>query len=170
MTGSALEVEVVAQERYWYPEDGGAVWVAGYQLVDPATGLYLARDAPELGARGLRIAGLAGAARHHAAALQSELLAPGRPLVLRRDPGNRHDASAIAVHDTGGQQAGWVPRDVAADLAAEIDAGRSWSALALRERRASPRDPRSGVTMLLARAPAIALHVVSARPPRSARG
>jgi hypothetical protein len=33
----------------------------------------------------------------------------------------------------------------------------TWSAVALRERRASPRDPRTGLTMLLARAPAIEL-------------
>jgi len=32
-----------------------------------------------------------------------------------------------------------------------------WSALALRESRPSPRDPRMGVTMLLARAPRIEL-------------
>jgi HIRAN domain len=150
-------VDVVLDERYWYPHDGGIVWLAGYQLVDPGSGRYLARDAPELGE--LRVAGVAGAARHHAAALASDAAAPGRPLVLRRDPGNEHDANAIAVDTSDGEQLGWVPREIAEELAGELDAGRPWSAIALREQRASPRDPRTGVTMLLAPAAAIELRL-----------
>jgi hypothetical protein len=152
-----VEVAVVAEERYWYPEDGGVVWLAGYTPVDPESGAYLARDTPELAARGLAVAGVAGAARHHAAALASDAAAPGRPLVLRRDAGNEHDANAIAVDTTAGEQLGWVPRELAAELAPQLDAGASWSAVALREHRASPRDPRTGITMLLAAAPSIEL-------------
>ena len=37
-----------------------------------------------------------------------------------------------------------------AELAPELDEGRPWSALVLREQRRSPRDPRHGLTMLLA--------------------
>ena len=44
-----------------------------------------------------------------------------------------------------------------AEIAGELDRGVPWSAVVLRERRASPRDPRTGVTMLLAPAPAIVL-------------
>ncbi len=51
------------EERYWYPDDGGEVWVAGYQLVDSESGRYLARDAPELTARGLHVVGVAELAR-----------------------------------------------------------------------------------------------------------
>ena len=144
------------QERYWYPDDGGIVWISGYQLVDPDSGDYLARDAPELGARGLRVAGVAGAGRHHADALQSDSAAPGNRLELRRDPDNPHDPNAIAV-DAGGEQVGWVPREVAETLAPELDAGRPWAAVVLREQRASPRDPRTGITVLLAAARAIEL-------------
>jgi len=50
-----------------------------------------------------------------------------------------------------------VPRELAAELAPSLDAGEQWSAIVLREQRASPRDPRTGVTMLLAAAPAIEL-------------
>ena len=50
----------------------------------------------------------------------------------------------------GGEQVGWVPRELAEELAGEIDAGRPWSAIVLREQRLSPRDPRYGLTMLLA--------------------
>ena len=112
------------EERYWYPDDGGEVWVAGYQLVDPDSGRYLARDAPELAARGLHVVGVAGAGAHHAEALASDAAAPGKPLELRRDPDNPHDPNAIAVHPAGGgEQLGWVPRELAAELAAELDAG-----------------------------------------------
>ena len=155
-----MEVAVRHEERYWYPDEGGQVWLAGYQPVDPGSGRYLARDAPELVARGLRVVGVAGAAGHHAAALASEAAEPGRRLELRRDLANPHDANAIAVHgDGGGEQLGWVPREVAAELAPELDAGKPWSAVVLREQRGSPRDPRHGLTMLLAPGPAIELRV-----------
>jgi hypothetical protein len=160
----ALVVDVTFEERYWYPDDGGIVWIAGYQLVDAESGRYLARDAPELAARGLRVAGVAGAGRHHASALASEAVTPGQPLRLRRDPDNPHDPNAIAVDVTGDAgQVGWVPREIAAELAADLDSGRPWAAVVLREHRRSPRDPRSGLTMLLAPAARIELRQ---RPPR----
>jgi HIRAN domain len=157
--------DVVFEERYWYPDDGGVVWLAGYQLVEPDSGRYLARDAPELTARGLRVASVAGAGRHHAVAVAAEDVGPGRPLALRRDPDNEHDASAIAVHAAGGgEQVGWVPREIAAELAPAIDAGATWTAVVLREHRASPRDPRTGLTMLLAAGDAIELREHPRRP------
>lgn len=158
-------VDVVFEERYWYPDDGGVVWLAGYQVVEPGTGRYLGRDAPELAARGLRVAGVAGAGRHHADALTAEDVGPGRPLELRRDPDNPHDPSAIAVHAAGGgEQVGWVPRELAAELAPALDAGDAWAAVVLREQRASPRDPRTGLTMLLAPAATIELREQPRRP------
>jgi hypothetical protein len=157
------------EERHWYPDDGGVVWMAGYSIVDPGSGRYLARDAPELAARGLVVAGVAGAARFHDDVLQSDELAPGAPLTLRRDPDNEHDPNAIAVLAPGGGQAGWVPRDVAAAIAGDLDAGRPWSAVVLRERRPAARATRSGLTMLLAPADAIELREQGAsRGPPSA--
>ena len=143
-----MRVATVFEERYWYPDDGGQVWIAGYTPVD-AEGNYLGRDAPELAARGLRVCGVAGAAQHHADALASDAAGPGAPLELRRDPGNPHDEHAIAVL-AGGEQVGWVPREIAAEIAPGLDAGRPWTAVVLRELRPSPRDPRKGITMLLA--------------------
>ena len=152
------EVAVAYEERYWYPDDGGAVWVAGYAVVDPASGRYLARDDRALAARGLVVAGVAGAAHAERESLQSDELAPGNVLTLRREPANAHDPNAIAVLASGGAQIGWVARGLAQRLAAELDGGARWSAVVLRERRASPRHPRSGLTMLLARAETITLH------------
>lgn len=150
-------VDVEYEVRYWYPDDGGVVWMTGYQLLDPESGRWIGRDDPGLDERGLRVAGVAGAGHHHADVLQGDEAAPGRPLVLRRDADNEHDANAIAVDTAGGAQVGWVPRELAAELAPQIDEGVAWSAVVLRERRASPRDPRTGVTMLLARGDAIEL-------------
>ena len=152
-----MVVDAGYEERYWYPDDGGQVWVAGYQLIDGESGRYLARDAPELTARGLRVVGVAGAGQHHAEAIASDAAGPGRPLTLRRDPSNEHDPNAIAVHAGDGQQVGWVPRDLAAELAPALDDGEPWSAIVLREQRRSPRDPRHGLTMLLAPAPEVEL-------------
>jgi hypothetical protein len=149
-------VDVEFEEHYWYPDDGAIVWLSGYQVVDE-DGSYLARDAPQLAQRGLRVCGVAGAARHHGEALRSDAVAAGSALALRRDADNEHDPDAIAVLDASGAQVGWVPRAVAAQIAPELDAGEPWSALALRESRASPRDPRTGLTMLLARAATIEL-------------
>ncbi len=143
-------VAVVFEERYWYPDDGSVVWLAGYTPVDPESGAYLARDAPELAERGIRVVGVAGA-RFHEEALQSEGAAPGRSLVLRPEPDNPHDPNAIAVDTEDGRHLGFVPRDLAGEVSGE------WSAVALRESRASPRDPRTGLTMLLAPAPEILL-------------
>ena len=150
-------VDVSFEERYWYPDDGGVVWLAGYSIVDPQSGSFLPRDAPELVERGLQVVGVAGAGRHHSEPLQSDGAAPGRELRLRRDPDNPHDENAVAVDELGGAQVGWVPRETAEQLAPELDAGRPWSAAVLREQRSSPRDPRHGLTMLLAPTEAIEL-------------
>jgi hypothetical protein len=155
------ELDVEYEERHWYPDDGGVVWLAGYSVLDAETGGYLARDAPELVERGLVVTGVAGAARFHDEVLQSDAVSPGSALALRRDPGNAHDAHAIAVlagnGDAPGGQAGWVPRERAAAIAGDLDGGRPWAAVVLREQRASARGPRTGLTMLLAPADTIEL-------------
>jgi hypothetical protein len=153
-----MRVAVTFEERYWYPTEGGEVWLAGYQPVGE-DGRFLARDAPELGERGIVVAPVAGAARHHPEALAGDDVAPGAPLTLRRDPANEHDPNAIAVLGASGAQLGFVPREHAERVAPDLDAGRPWSALVLREQRPSPRDPRSGLTMLLAPAEHVELDV-----------
>ena len=132
-------VDVEFHERYWYPDDGGEVWVAGYQLVD-AEGHFVGRDAVPGGALVTWVAG----AVHRPDALASDLAAPGCPLILRPEPANPHDSDAVAVDLRDRTPLGYVPRD----FAPRVDA--SWHALVLRERRRTPRDPRDGLTMLLA--------------------
>ena len=151
-----MRVTVTREERYWYPDDGGIVWVAGFMPIDPESRSFLGREA--LRERDLISCGVAGAAAHHDDVLQGEAVQPGTALTLRRDPGNEHDPNAIRVV-AGEGQLGWVPRELAAELAPKLDAGEEWSAVILREQRASPRDPRTGLTMLLAPAEAIELRV-----------
>ena len=171
MAAGAAIVDVAFEERYWYPDDGSILWIAGFQPVDPESGRFLAGDDPALSARGLRVSSVAGAGAHHADVLDDDAFAPGRPLRLRREPANPHDPNAISVRDAAGdRQAGWVPRDLAAVLAPAIDAGEPHSAIALRERRADPRSPRTGLTMLLAAAPAIELRVVGVSRSRPSGG
>lgn len=154
---AVARVTVSFEEGYFYPSDGGQIWLSGYQPVDERTGSFLARDAAALAERDLHVAGVAGATHQPEEALQDQAFEPGRQLTLRRDPGNEHDPNAIAVEAAGGPRAGWVPRETAAAIAPRLDAGETWSGLVLRDRRASPRDPRTGFTMLLAPAEAIEL-------------
>ena len=136
------------EERYWYPDDGGEVWLSGFYPVD-AAGRFLGRDAlPD----DLIVTNVAGAA-HRPDALASELAAPGSPLTLVAEPSNAYDPNAVAVLLASGEPLGYVPREVAPLVAA------GWSAVVLRERRASPRDPRTGLTMLLAHAESVSLRV-----------
>jgi hypothetical protein len=151
-----MQVRAEPQERYWYPDAGGQVWVAGYQLLDDE-GRFMGRS----GAleRGLIVTGVAGAGAHHAEALQAADAAPGASLSLVRDPGNPFDANAIAVESASGARLGFVARELAAELAPRLDAGEPFSALVLREQRASPRDPRTGLTMLVAQGRTLELSV-----------
>jgi hypothetical protein len=152
VTIRSVHVDVEFQERYWYPDDGGEVWVAGYYPID-ASGRFLSREAlPD----GLLIAHVAGAV-HRPAALASDDAAPGRPLTLRPEPDNPHDPNAVAVLLASGEPVGYVPREVAPRVSGD------WSAVVLRERRDSPRDPRTGLTMLLARADTLELRTELAR-------
>src|SRR3954447_20428457 len=56
-------IDVHFEERYWCPDDGGEIWISGYQLVDGDR--FLGRDAPELAERGLRVANVARAGPPH---------------------------------------------------------------------------------------------------------
>jgi hypothetical protein len=68
------------------------------------------------------------------------------------------------VETAEGEVLGFVPRDLAAEIAPSIDRGEPWSVMVLREQRATPRDPRTGVTMLLA--PVRELHLRELPVPR----
>ena len=112
----------------------------GYQLVD-AEGRFLARDALPGGLivcqRRRRGAPAGGAG------VRARRARP--PLSLRPEPVEPARPERGRGRLASGEPVGYVPRD----FAPRVDA--VWSALVLRERRDSPRDPRTGLTMLLAR-------------------
>ena len=151
VTIGSVQVDVEFQERYWYPDEGGEVWVAGYYPVD-ASGRFLSRDALPDDLLNTHLAG----AIQRPAARASDDASPGRPLTLRAEPDNPHDPNAVAVLLANGERVGYVPRDVAPRVSDD------WSAVVLRERRETPRDPRTGLTMLLARADTLELRPVLA--------
>ena len=102
------------------------------------------RDDPSLAARGLRVAGVAGAGQHHAGAVAAEDVGPGRPLELRRDPANEHDPDAIAVLSGGRWRAGGLGSAGAGRRAGAgsrrrpaVDGGRAARAAPLTARRAA---------------------------------
>ena len=72
MSGKVV-VDATFEERYWYPPDGGIVWLAGYSLVDPGTGRFRANTAPELVRRGLRVTSVAGVLHQLAGGLKAAM-------------------------------------------------------------------------------------------------
>ena len=101
------------------------VWLeagpSGYWLRDAATGEAMRWNDPRV-----RVVKLAGAS-YRADALQDEAFAPGRRLMLVREPENEHDPNAIAVWDAERRlQGGYVPADVAPELRGDEQAVSLW--------------------------------------------
>jgi hypothetical protein len=94
---------------------------SGYWLRDAASGDAMKWDDPRV-----RVVKLAGSS-YRADALQDEAFAPGRRLALVREPANEHDPNAVAVYDAARRlQAGYVPADVAPELASDEQAVSLW--------------------------------------------
>jgi len=94
---------------------------SGYWLRDAATGDAMKWDDPRV-----RVVKLAGAS-YRADALQGEAFAPGRRLVLVREPDNEYDPNAVGVWDADRRlQAGYVPAEVAPELGGDEQAVSLW--------------------------------------------
>ena len=91
----------------------------------PRVGRYLGRDAPELTALGLRVAGVAGAAPPPRRGARARRRGAGRAArAAAATAANEHDPNAIAVL-AAASRCGWVPRELAEELAAiSTPAGR----------------------------------------------
>jgi HIRAN domain len=110
-------------------EGGGGprlrIWLergeSGYWLRDAASGDAMKWDDPRV-----RVVKLAGAS-YRAEALQDEAFEPGRRLALVPEPQNEHDPNAVAVWDADRHlQAGYVPAEVAPELAGDEQAVSLW--------------------------------------------
>ena len=94
---------------------------SGYRLRDAATGEAVRWDDERL-----RVVKLAGAS-YRMEALQDDAFAPGRRLVLVREPENEHDPNAVAVFDVERRlQVGYVPAEVAPELHGDEQAVALW--------------------------------------------
>jgi HIRAN domain-containing protein len=94
---------------------------AGYRLRDAESG-----DAVRWTDERLRVVRLAGAS-YRMDELQDDGFAPGRRLALVREPDNEHDPNAVAVWDVERRlQAGYVPAEVAPELAGDEQAVSLW--------------------------------------------
>ena len=107
------------------PSDRLRIWLergaSGYRLRDAATG-----DALEWDDERLRVVKLAGSS-YRLEALQDDAFAPGRRLALVREPENEHDPNAVAIwNEERTLQAGYVPRETAAELAGDEQAVSLW--------------------------------------------
>jgi HIRAN domain len=141
-------------------EAGDAVEGRGYTLRDGERSLSW--SSPRLAGAGLAVVKVAGTS-FRLDDLQDPGLAPGSPLLLRPEPGNPHDPNAIAVWNAEGTaQAGYVPRELAAGLAARLES-EQLEALALWEWRGAD-GRRFGLRILIAPPGALA-----ERPPQLAR-
>jgi hypothetical protein len=110
----------------------------GYRLRDAANEEVVRSDDTRV--RVIKVAGVS----YRMEALQNDAFAPGRRLALVAEPDNEHDPHAIGVWDDEQRvQAGYVPAEVARDLAAG-----DWQAVSLREFFEGGQ--RAGLRVLLA--------------------
>ena len=106
--------------RLWLERDRRG---AGYHLLDAATGERVSWDDPRI--RVLPVAGVS----FRPEAVADASFDPGQELALVLEPENEHDPNAVAVWNAERSlQAGYVPRDVAADLDGNEQAVSLWRA------------------------------------------
>ncbi|HEX2504714.1 MAG TPA: HIRAN domain-containing protein [Gaiellaceae bacterium] len=156
--GGALRLSFERHDWGFADEAGEAVEGRGYALRDGERSL--AWTSPRLAERGVEVLKVAGTS-HRLQELQDRGFLPGSSVVLRPEPDNPHDPNAVGVwNEAGTVQAGYVPRELAAAVAARLG---EVEALALWEWR-SADGRRFGLRILVAPP-----DLLAERPPRLAR-
>jgi hypothetical protein len=106
--------------RLWLERDRRG---AGYHLRDAATGDVVTWEDPRV-----RVVAVAGVSFRPEAVADGSF-DPGARLALVPEPGNEHDPNAIGIwNEDRTLQAGYVPRDVAAELSGDELAVSLWRA------------------------------------------
>jgi hypothetical protein len=91
---------------------------SGYRLRDAATGEPVRWEDPRI-----RVVPVAGVS-YRAEALPDPSFDPGRRLVLVPEPDNEHDPNAVGIwNEERTLQLGYVPREIAAELGGDEQAG-----------------------------------------------
>jgi hypothetical protein len=94
---------------------------SGYRLRDAATGEPVRWEDPRI-----RVVPAAGVS-YRAEALPDQSFEPGRRLALVREPDNEHDPNAVGIwNEERTLQVGYVPREVAPELAGDEQAVSLW--------------------------------------------
>jgi hypothetical protein len=102
--------------RLWLERAG-----AGYRMRDAATGEPVPWEDPRV-----RVVAVAGVS-FRPGAVEDASFDPGRRLALVAEPGNEHDPNAVGIwNEQRSLQAGYVPREVAPDLAGDEQAVSLW--------------------------------------------
>jgi restriction system protein len=132
---------VTLEARQWDTDslDGDQLAGAGYAL-RALDGQPVPFDDPRLEAFGCRVARVAGVS-YPMDAVQLPMFDPGQQLLLVRDRNNSHDANGVALFDLAqDHQVGFLPRDVAVNVAPRLDAGEQFGVLSLWEWRDEHHD------------------------------
>jgi hypothetical protein len=112
-------VEVTERVRLWLEKARGG----GYRLRDAATGEEVRSEDPRI-----RVVAVAGVSFRPEAVADSSF-DPGQRLALVPEPENEHDPNAIGIwNERRTLQAGYVPRDIAPELAGDELAVSLWRA------------------------------------------
>lgn len=142
------ELRLRFERRDWATEteSGLPLEGRGYALLDGDRSIGWSD--PRLAAHGVEVVRVAGTS-YRAEELQDPAFVPGSALVLRPEPENPHDASAVGVWDAAARlQVGYLPRDRAREIAPRL-ADEPLEALALWQWR-EPDGRRAGLRILLA--------------------
>ena len=114
-----------------YDESG--VRFRGWVFRDPRRHSSVAYDSRRVlgaGALVIRVAGVS----YRREALQQEVFRPGEAAELAPEPSNPHDPNAVAIWDAGHRhQVGYVPKELAPEIAARLRGGDQIRALCLAE-------------------------------------
>ena len=151
----AVVVRLMPDLAEWdVPDDGEEdIWWRGHHLHDEK-GIGWRQDDPALVRAGLVITKIAGYQHHDGLPLDGA--APGRSLVIIAEPDNPYDPNAIGIWVADGKnQIGYLPRDVAAQVAPRIRKGEQLRAMCLAEIFKRPSEERVGIRVLLAPAGAV---------------
>jgi hypothetical protein len=152
LAGGPLRLSFERHDWGFSGEAGDPVEGRGYTLRDGERSL--AWTSPRLVEAGVEVVKVAGTS-YRLEELQDPGFAPGSRLLLRPEPENPHDPNAVGVWNAAASaQAGFVPRERAAAVAARLAAERL-EALALWEWR-SADGRRFGLRILVAPAEVLA--------------
>ncbi|MGO9489336.1 MAG: HIRAN domain-containing protein [Solirubrobacteraceae bacterium] len=146
-------ITVIEDTHPFEGHDGRTFWCIGpapvYEDIDGERHFAVLGDPlPRTRALYCKVAGL----QHYAQATRDPRLAPRSPVKLIAEPDNPHDPDAVGVWEGGGEfQAGHVPAELSAEVAARLRSGEQLGGLVLREiREASRSGPRVGLHILIA--------------------